>query len=596
MKGLLQSLSFLVGAVLLILFGMAVPVQFQSVDVDLLREAGKGTESLQDRIRYLLDNAKPGPAEILDGSLASAGSEVEPFDQEIRSLLESDPAFAVTGGQAPYFLDFLKSSGITIPSGENANPDASQGAESGEASASSTKRIPVADFIISQNTRAKLLFYLRASHNAIVKAILASRDMKGLTRFEPVSSSAGAPLDASLLVAGMLAQGGYLKPDLSGALQNNSVAAINNDLHAVRKLENFYLSLLFLANRLNYLQLAEFVKQVPDMETLEELVNAMQKAPEKFGLIYTAAVFSGQPGEVVAYLKTPEIPQEAAFTAFTETMPLGKGALNELLRLNKPIYQQPQSLKSLDPMVKTIQHASGGARLAATRLGVAYVVKFIAFFLAGFLLMKTVERYIRNLVRSHAEPGHAFSLTAVDPTRNQSAVLVILRNSLGGFAFAVVLWAALEPSLLSGSQAAPVQSGPSGNLLSNTPITFSTTAPMNAQSTDPITMLVLFSFFLVQLFVYVAGLIKLSEIRRADADPELKLDLLANEDSFFDTGLYVGLGGTVLALIMATMGIVQASLMAAYASTFFGIIFVAVLKIIHVRPLRKQLLIEAQEE
>ena len=60
--------------------------------------------------------------------------------------------------------------------------------------------------------------------------------------------------------------------------------------------------------------------------------------------------------------------------------------------------------------------------------------------------------------------------------------------------------------------------------------------------------------------------------------------LLENEDQLFDFGLYVGLGGTVLSLILVAVGIVEASLMAAYASTLFGIIFVALLKVLHLRP------------
>jgi hypothetical protein len=45
-------------------------------------------------------------------------------------------------------------------------------------------------------------------------------------------------------------------------------------------------------------------------------------------------------------------------------------------------------------------------------------------------------------------------------------------------------------------------------------------------------------------------------------------------------------------LILVAIGIVEASLMAAYASTLFGILFVAMLKVMHLRPYRRKLILE----
>ena len=87
-------------------------------------------------------------------------------------------------------------------------------------------------------------------------------------------------------------------------------------------------------------------------------------------------------------------------------------------------------------------------------------------------------------------------------------------------------------------------------------------------------------------------LIKLKEIQKQSLDSQLKLRLLDNEDNMFDAGLYVGLAGTVLSLVCLALGIIKPGLMAAYASTLFGIIFVSVLKILHVRPDRRQLILE----
>ena len=112
---------------------------------------------------------------------------------------------------------------------------------------------------------------------------------------------------------------------------------------------------------------------------------------------------------------------------------------------------------------------------------------------------------------------------------------------------------------------------------------------------DQITVITVSIFFLMQLAIYMACLIKITEIRKMDASNNLKMELLHNEDQLFDSGLYLGLTGTVLSLIFLAVGLVQASLMAAYSSTLFGIIFVAILKIFHVRPYRKNLILNPND-
>ena len=111
--------------------------------------------------------------------------------------------------------------------------------------------------------------------------------------------------------------------------------------------------------------------------------------------------------------------------------------------------------------------------------------------------------------------------------------------------------------------------------------------------TDTATIAAVALFFVLQMTVYVFCLIRLSIIKRARGSANLKLQLLENEETLFDLGLYIGLAGTVFSLILLTMGIVTASLMAAYASTLFGILFTAIVKTVHVRRYKRRLLLEA---
>jgi uncharacterized membrane protein YdfJ with MMPL/SSD domain len=88
----------------------------------------------------------------------------------------------------------------------------------------------------------------------------------------------------------------------------------------------------------------------------------------------------------------------------------------------------------------------------------------------------------------------------------------------------------------------------------------------------------------LQALIYIACLVKLAEIRRQNVTPRFKLRLLENEDHLFDAGLYLGFVGTIVSLILVSMGVIKFSLMAAYSSTSFGIIFVCVFKIFNLRP------------
>jgi hypothetical protein len=107
-----------------------------------------------------------------------------------------------------------------------------------------------------------------------------------------------------------------------------------------------------------------------------------------------------------------------------------------------------------------------------------------------------------------------------------------------------------------------------------------------------LSLLTLLLFFVLQALIYTACLFKLAEIRRQNLSCRLKLKLIENEDHLFDAGLYLGFAGTIISLILVSLGVIQPSLMAAYSSTSFGIIFVSIFKIFHVRPARRTLLLE----
>jgi hypothetical protein len=94
--------------------------------------------------------------------------------------------------------------------------------------------------------------------------------------------------------------------------------------------------------------------------------------------------------------------------------------------------------------------------------------------------------------------------------------------------------------------------------------------------------------------MYVLCLFKISEIDRQSVPAPLKLKLMENEENLFDGGLYIGIAGTATALVLQVLGLIEANLLAAYSSNLFGIVCVALVKIRHVRPYKRKLILETQ--
>ncbi|HEY6167613.1 MAG TPA: hypothetical protein VI454_06210, partial [Verrucomicrobiae bacterium] len=111
---------------------------------------------------------------------------------------------------------------------------------------------------------------------------------------------------------------------------------------------------------------------------------------------------------------------------------------------------------------------------------------------------------------------------------------------------------------------------------------------------DTSTILSVAVFAALQVIVYTVCLMKIREIDHQRCGPQLKLKLMENEENLFDGGLYVGIAGTALALVLQVLGFIEANLLAAYSSNLFGILCVAFVKIRHVRAFKKKLILQMQ--
>jgi len=210
-----------------------------------------------------------------------------------------------------------------------------------------------------------------------------------------------------------------------------------------------------------------------------------------------------------------------------------------------------------------------------------------AFFLKGLAFATAFVLITMALTGILPSPGYRRGLKAARGLR-------LCRNISCGAFGSLLAFLALEPALLETAPSGVSRAG-FDFALANLVATAS-----RKEMTDNLTLvtgLVAGGFLLLQIIIYVFCLMRISEVRKQGNEASLKLQLLDNEDNLFDLGLYVGLGGTVLSLVLLlVLDVKNDALIGAYASTLFGIIFVAVLKIFHVRPYRNELLVTRAKE
>lgn len=545
----------LILALVLALAGLVVPVQFGSVSAAWLEAAGRGSagQSLADEAQAYLDLGKTGPAAVLmeadrqARALNGLPPPDSPLAEEIAATRARHPQLAYVGGPDPFFEQFLAL--IKTPQEPGGT-------------------VTVNALLIPARNRAELLAFLKNSSNATVLKLLETRELTTVTRFMPVSAPAGAPLESAILTSALLVQGEDFSPETVRAIRALATAALAGDLPAVDKLEALYLSVLGSAGRMDWVTLAEWTGHAGSWTDLTALTTLLRQNSERLPLLYAAVLLSDDPRGVIDYLGQPD---ETAWRDLALGLANGKTALAAVLESGRPVYHPPAWLAPLTERVPP-----DWIDLAVRHPTAALALKLALFFLAGFFLAMCLKRLLAG--------------QAIREARRRGLLAVVVDAGLGGILLLILVLVS-EPNLL----AQPV-SEPGKRFLEfeiANPADIIKEQAMDMPQLDQITLLVLLIFFVLQLLIYSICLIKLAQVRNTPAPAAMKLKLLENEENLFDTGLYVGLTGTIVSLLMLAMGIVQASLVAAYASTLFGIIFVALLKILNVRPLRRKLILEA---
>ena len=515
-----------------------LPVNVKSLNPALLREAGRDTPSVSGFGRELLELDKPGPAALVLETAKKVG----------------DPGAAAL--QAIYG-DFGKRHREMMPwGGWDIALEPLLGSRN---AASSTDSQPVLSFMATEQARENLRRYLSVSRLPGVQTLLKTAELGSTERFVPANRPGGQPLDAVILLTAYLWQTEHLSSGLQREVRALAETSVRTG--QMGELEDFYLDILTLGRRLNWVQLSELLRTTGSLGTVAQFAHLTRVAPEHLPVIYTAALITKSADRVAHYLIAFGQPgAEHLQLALSH----GQGAVEQLVQRQAPV------TRSSGPEFEF------GAGFTLRYPELALLTKYAAFLGGIFLLLRSVDLRLFKSVES--------TLRGAFPKMGSGIIAAILT-----FIFFVFS----EPSLLKAAPASEYQ------VRLTVPVIGTLAAPAATASTTPTTMDIstiasILAFAALQVGMYVICLLKISEIARQGVPAATKLRLMENEENLFDGGLYIGIAGTATALVLQVIGWIDANLLAAYSSNLFGIVCVALVKIRHVRPYKRQLIIEVQ--
>ena len=541
MKYVLLFFLLLVG-LLLIGFGLTVPAHLRATDARVVLKDQAASAALVDEGLTLVSQRKLGPAILL---LQAAQQERLPetsrLQAEVERVIRARPVDLVLGGDDPYLPSLLK-----IPEGR-------------------ARRVPIVDLLIPQESRERVLQMLGNSPYPNMGRLLAIRNMTNTVHFPPVKSASGQPLDAAILVTALLLHENQLSVPLRDRIEYlASRARWDNNLEL---LELMFLDFLSLGRHLTWVELTDFVGRIQDPLTLQRLATHVATAEDlELSRLFSVVHISAAPANVAAYLNLFE---KTGLGDLSYSLRGGKAGLRLVLDEQQRVFRPSATLAALlerNPLAAPLTEIVFTSHLTGV------IIKLVALALGAFLI--------------------ALGLTRAFPAGGAGLRTFWLPEIVFTLGFLAVALLLTEPFL--GSQSQSTNSALQWKFpMVNGPLRSAIEKKVNPM-VDTLSFVSLITFLMIQIIIYIFCRRKLGEIQKQELPSKLKLRLLENEEHLFDAGLYVGFVGTVLSLVCVSIGLIKPSLMAAYSSTSFGIIFVTILKIFYLRPYRKQLIMDTE--
>jgi hypothetical protein len=523
------------------------------VDVAVLRRAGVGTAPVIQHGLALAEEKNHGAAELVLTSIRNCRlPQIDKLKAAVSALVTNQDNRVVAWGVPDSRLEALFWADPKL-----------------------TNRVPQAmtDVVVRLENRGKVLSYLKVSPRPVIQELLRTRNLTNTVVFPPANSASGQAYDAAISVCGFLLDRAHLSMKLTQEINSMAVAA--NEGHP-EQLEEVLMALLTLGQRMNFGQLSAFLARVDDADSLRLLAAMAREREEDIPTLFSAVQLAGDLKALCHYVR---MNRTSAIADFARVLPLNAGAMKELLQRQQRLHEstlQTWATRWLPVQGFVWEAAEYAWLLPWVALGLKWL-----FYLGGGFLIAAAAHYARP------KPG---------PLERPLQVkgFHLAREGLFALGFLLAVLTLSEPYLAQ----KPTQ--PEVRIRLRLP----TAASIAPHSSTPVikvsmmtqSLLTLLLFFVLQALLYTACLVKLAEIRRLQVPARMKLKLLDNEDHLFDAGLYLGFAGTIISLILVSMGITSFSLMAAYSSTSFGIIFVSSFKIFNLRTLRRRLLLEAEND
>lgn len=428
---------------------------------------------------------------------------------------------------------------------------------------------PFTEFLLHQENRARALEKLEHSPRLFAAELIRCRGLKNTVIFPPSSSPSGQAFDTALSICGLLSEEGHMTPSLTYAISTLALEA--NRTGNSKEFEQAILDLMSIGQRLNWEQLVTFVSPIETTDTLRILAEQMRKTKSQIPALFTAVQLSGKPGVVAKYLSHFS---QTGMNDLATSLRYGEGGLSEVLKQNQRLYTPKHGQNLVLPLSVDLSW-----RQPQWALG----CKWFCFLAGGFLLAAALH-FARPAVSKLEKPLQV-----------QVRGFHIARESLFALGFLLMALLLSEPFLSEESQKMEPHFRLHLPSVGGAATSGTTSAHSSMNQNQMIQLIVtMVLFFVLQGLLYISCLVKLAEIRRQKVSAPLKLKLLENEEHLFDAGLYLGFAGTIVCLILVTLGVFKLSLMAAYSSTSFGIVFVSVFKIFHLRPFRRKLILEQE--
>ncbi|EDY82283.1 hypothetical protein VDG1235_1903 [Verrucomicrobiia bacterium DG1235] len=544
---LVGSLMLLLGFAL-IAFGWVIPSRFKSVPFGVVREAGQAGARVSDQARFYLLDGNYGAAELMAKGASRLGEKESALvSAQVAMEIESNEQLALWGAWDPFLEAALKN----VPLDDYSTEPGFLGV------------------LLAKPCRTAVSRLLENSRNPLVQDLLATGEFTTYRRLFPVSSTSGRPLEVSLLGLGLAAQGDHLTDGLRLELRGLILEAKASG--SIGALEDFYLDALSLMRMFSWGQLKELLSRAESTEDLKRLRFLFHRKPERQALVYAMSLASRDLADLFDYLATFG---DEGFDRLESS--LATGVDGYLLALREQLPIEIEVIEDVGSFVSNVQTALSPFSLRNPQLSLG--IKYSSFFVGSFVALYGLSLFGR-FYRETVSPMLAFT------------------QRFFGAAASVLVFAVLSEPFLSGAGTfdgynftfvLPVLAQVDGELqiIETTPTT----------SMEPATLLSIAFFFLLQALVFLICMLKVREIERRDFDPLVKLKLMENEENLFDAGLYVGIAGTCIALVMQVINLVEANLLAAYSSNLFGILCVAIVKIRLVRPYKTKLIMASEQQ